>query len=210
MGMTRCQHTWMGMIRYDSGGIEKYTLARTGELNSKCLFICFEDWVRGSLGVCKPIKELTSLLFDVVEKLVQHDPCKWKLNRRYIQLWSLELRMEMGKCEMSFSNGALHMVSHTRHSCHVSREEVCTYALYMLSLFVHQAHWFPFLFCSLLLSFLRIHARSFVLLRQHLSHFPFCHCFAHNRKREQKPIRKVIWDTIYSMTIQNSEGLPVA
>lgn len=133
MGMTRCQHTkweWLGTIQDEahkkvqnfafkatnSNGLCVANKQTHSEVNGeraefKMIVHLLENWLCGSLNsdvprnVCEcfqPIKEFTFLF----EKLVQHDPCKWKLNWRYIQLWSLELGMEMGKCETSFAKSA--------------------------------------------------------------------------------------------------------
>lgn len=148
MGMTRCQHTkweWLGTIQDEAHKkVQNFAFKATNsnglcvankqthsdvngerELNSKWLFICLRtDCAARStvmcLGMCasvfQPIKEFTFLF----EKLVQHDPCKWKLNCRYIQLWSLELGMEMGKCEMSFANSA-HYIWYRPHTSFMPR-----------------------------------------------------------------------------------------
>lgn len=152
----------------------------------------------------QPIKELTFLF----EKLVQHDPRKWKLNWRYIQLWSLELGMKMGKREMSFANSALQMVSrskqtHIIHATYYAKKHARTCFLRRRCCCLRTSNsliFLPFLFFALICSYCSIHTNICSRSTLAISRFPL---LEHNRKREQKPIRKVIWDTIYSMTIQN-------
>lgn len=110
--------------------------------------------VGGKTGeIC--FSQLKSLLF---EKLVQHDPCKWELNWRYIHNYDHWIwETEMGKCEMSFANSTIYIYNTTQIICvydmaHVSFIPRTTYTdtdtlanvRCDVLPFIHQIHWFSF------------------------------------------------------------------